>query len=179
MKLRFVKILSVLILAISVSGCQKDYVVSEGQDILFQQEYIKSAWNYQHYGFLIDSDGNVLTFNNPEKWNFPDKDNKLTEQQVKENISSCTFSGKKISKTELQKNINYIDNISSSKITALKSARDDMGSMVFYCYQFSEKSSTYKATIIKIEGDQQCENLNFFSKRVIDWMKDIAINIPR
>jgi hypothetical protein len=179
MKNGVVKIFSFLILAISLSGCHKDYAVSEGQDILFQQEFIKSGWNYQNYGFIINSDGNVLTFRNPEKWNFPDKDNKLTKQQVKENISSCTFSGKKILKPELQKYKSFIDKISSGRVTALESAKDEMGSMVFYCYQYSEKSSTFKATIIKMEGDQQCENLNSFSKTVVDWMKDIELNNPR
>jgi hypothetical protein len=179
MKLSLIKLLSIFIIAFSTWGCQKDHIVSEGQDILFQQEYINYAWGYQHNGFIIESNGNVLTFKNPDKWNFPDKDKKLTEQQVKENISLCTLTGKKITKTELQKYINYIDNISSSKITALKNVGADMGSLVYYCYQFSESNSTYKAAIIKMEGDYECENLNFYSKRVVDWMKDISLNIPR
>lgn len=179
MKLSFLKSLSVLIITISTSGCNKDYILSQGQKILFQQEYINNAWNYQHHGFIIDSDGNVLTFDKPDKWNSPDKDNKLTEMQVNENISSCTLTGKKISKTELQKYINYIDNISSSKVTAPKHVGADMGSLVYYCYRFSENSSTYKAAIIKMEGDFECENLNFYSKRVVAWMKDIFLNISR
>jgi hypothetical protein len=179
MKRSFIRLLSILIIAFSACGCQKDHLVNEGQDILFQREYINYAWGYQHNGFIIESNGNVLTFNNPDKWNFPDKDKKLTEQQVKENISLCTLSDKKISKTELQKYFNYIDNISSSKITAPKSVGADMGSLVYYCYQFSENSSAYKASIIKMEGDYECENLNFYSKRVVDWMKDIYLDIPR
>lgn len=179
MKLSFFKFLSVLIIAVFLNGCQKDYVVSEGQKILFQQEYINYAWGYQHRGFIIDSYGNVLTFDNPDKWIFPDKDNKLTAKQVSENISSCRLTGKKISKNELQKYINYIDNISSSKITSPRHVGADMGSLVYYCYQFSENSSVYKASIIKMEGDFECENLNFFSKRVVAWMKDIFLNIPR
>jgi len=174
----FIKLIIATVIVISLSGCQKNYIVSEGQDILFQQEYTNYAWGYQHYGFIIDSDGNILKFNKPEKWNTPDKFNKLTVQQVKENISSCTLTGKRISRTELQKYINYIDNISSSKITAPKTVGADMGSMLYYCYQFSENSSTYRSTIIKMEGDTQCENLNFFSKKVVDWMKDISHTIP-
>jgi hypothetical protein len=177
MKLRLVKFWSVLIIAVSFSGCKKDYIVSEGQDILFQQEYINYAWGYQHNGFIIDINGNVLTFNKPDKWNFPDKDGKLTDQQINENITSCTLTGIKISQTELHKYINYIDNISSSKITAQKNVGADMGSLIYYCYQFSENSSTYKATKIKMEGDYECENLNFYSKKVVGWMNDIKTSI--
>jgi hypothetical protein len=120
-----------------------------------------------------------LTFNNPDKWNFPDKDGKLTEQQVKENIASCTLTGRKIAKMDLNKYINYIDNISSSKVTAAKTTGNDMGSLVYYCYQFSENNSSYRATKIKMEGDSQCENLNYFSKRVVHWMKKIDASLPK
>jgi len=173
------KVLSLILIAFSISGCEKAYVVSKGQEILFQQEYINYAWGFQHYGFIIDINGNVLTFNNPDKWNFPDKDGKLTEQQVKENIASCTLTGKKIAKMDLNKYINYIDNISSSKVTAAKTTGNDMGSLVYYCYQFSENNSSYRATKIKMEGDSQCENLNYFSKRVVHWMKKIDASLPK
>lgn len=179
MRLSFVKLLSVLIFTILTGGCKKDHSVSQGQKILFQQEFINYAWGNQHNGFIIDGDGNVLTFDKPAKWNFPDKNNNLTEMQVNENISSCTLTGKKIPKTELQKYVNYINYISSSKVTAPKHVGADMGSLVYYCYQFSGNSSTYKVAIIKMEGDTVCENLNFYSKRVVDWMKDIFFNIPR
>ena len=179
MKMSFVKQFSVLIFTAFISGCQKDYIVGKGQEILFQQEYVNYAWGFQHNGYIIDIDGNVLTFKNPDKWNFPDKDSKLTDQQVKENIASSTLTGKKISKTDLHKYINYIDNISSSKITSPRNAGADMGSLVYYCYQFSENSSIYKATKIKMEGDFECENLNFYSKRVVDWMKNISNSLSR
>ncbi|MBA4321197.1 MAG: hypothetical protein C0408_00120 [Odoribacter sp.] len=179
MKLHSVKLLSFLLLAFSLNGCQKDYIVSDKQDILFMQEYINYAWGYQHSGFIIESNGNVLSFNNPDKWNFPDKDNKLTKEKIQENILSCTLTGKVIPGAELQKYVNHIDNISSSKISSMKNVGADMGSLVYYCYQFSENSSTYKATRIKMEGDFECENLNFFSKKVVVWMKSISTSISR
>lgn len=177
--MKIFKVFSLIFLAFLVSGCEKAYVLSKDQEILFQQEYTNYAWGYQHHGFIIDNNGNILIFNNPDKWNFPDKDGKLTEEQVKENLASCTLTGKKIDKTELNKYINYIDNISSSKVTASKTTGNDMGSVVYYCYQFSENSSTYRATKIKMEGDLQCENLNYFSKRVVHWMKKIDAAIPK
>lgn len=165
--------------AISFFGCKKVHMVSQGQKILFQQEYVNYAWGYQHNGFIIDSEGNVLTFDKPDKWNWPDKNNMLSETQVNENISLCTSTGKKIPKAELQKYVNYIKYISSSKVTAPRHVGADMGSLVYSCYQFLESSSTYKAATIKMEGDFECENLNFYSKRVVVWMKDIFLNISR
>lgn len=178
MKTIQVKIFIFIITALFVSGCKKNIVISEKQAILFQVEYVNYAWGYQHNGFIIDNEGNVLTYKNPQNWNWPDKDFNLSESQVHDNIGMCINSGKKISVEELRKYTNYIKNISSSKITALKNVAADAGSLEYICYKFSENSGTYKGYLIKMEGDFTCENLNFYSKKVAEWMKGIINSIP-
>jgi len=58
-------------------------------------------------------------------------------------------------------------------------AASDAGTLSYYCYQYSESSSTYKRTIIRTEGDSECENLNFFTKKIVDWMNDIRSSIKK
>ena len=171
------KIILITLLVLFITGCKKNYVISDKQAILFQLEYINYAWGYQHNGFIIDNEGNVLTYSNPEDWNFPDNDFSLSESQVADNIGNCIQSGKKIPKEELQKYTNYIKNIASSKVTAIKNVAADAGSLEFICYQFSESTGMYKGYLIKMEGDFTCENLNFYSKKVAAWMKDINNNL--
>ena len=95
---------------------------------------------------------------------------------MKENIGKCFNTGKKVPSEELRKYAGYIKNISSSKVTAFKNVAADAGSTEYICYQFSEKSGTYKGYLIKMEGDFTCENLNFFSKKVSIWLKNINDN---
>ena len=121
----------------------------------------------------------MLTYNNPESWNFPDRELRISENQVAENLSMCTHSGIKIPKSELQKYSNHIKNIASSKVSALKNAADDAGSSEYICYQYSESTGMYKGTIIKMEGDFTCENLNFYSRKVAEWMKNINNSLLR
>lgn len=156
-----------------IPGCKKNNIISEKQAILFQAEYINYAWGYQHNGIIIDNEGNVLTYSNPENWNFADRDFNIDETLVNENIRNCEISSIRIPSDELQKYAGYIKNISASKVTALKNVAADAGSLQYICYQFSEKSGNYKGSLIKMEGDFTCENLNFFSKRVSAWLKDI------
>jgi hypothetical protein len=177
MKSSALKLIFLLFLTISVTGCKKN-IISDRQAILFEFEYVNYTLNYQHYGFIIDNEGNVLSYNNPESWNFPDRELRISENQVADNLSACTDTGIRIPKPELQKYSNHIKNIASSKITALKNEADDAGSAEYICYQYSESSGMYKGTIIKMEGDFTCENLNFFSKKVAEWMKNINNSIP-
>jgi hypothetical protein len=171
------KIILITLTVLFIIGCKKNYIISDKQAILFQLEYVNYAWGYQHKGFIIDNEGNVLTYSNPEDWNFPDNNFTLNESQVADNINKCFQTSKKIPKEELHKYTNYIKNIASSKITALKNVAADAGSLEFICYQFSESTGTYKGSLIKMEGDFTCENLNFYSKKVVAWMKDINNNL--
>jgi len=171
-------ILYIGILIFTIPGCKKNFVISEKQVILFQYDYVNFAWGYQQHGFVIDNEGDVLIYHNPEAWNYPDKEFILTEKQVTDNLEKCTDSGKKIPKDELRKYSGFISNIASSKITAPKNQGADQGSIEFLCYQFSESTGTYKGTLIKMEGDVTCENLNFYSKKVTAWMREIYNSIP-
>jgi hypothetical protein len=161
------------------TGCKKNIVNTGNQVLLFQLDYVNYAWGYQHNGFLIDNEGNILTYSNPEAWHFPDNDLILSEKDVNENINKCTHSGIKIPAEELHKFSNYIKNIASSKVTAVKNTGADAGSTEFICYLFSQSTLKYKGTLIKKEGDFTCENLNFFSKKVVVWMREINDSIVR
>ena len=174
MKSFYYIIVYIILTVLSTSGCKKNIVISENQAILFQVEYLNYAWGYRHHGFIIDNEGTVLTYNNPQDWNFPDKNFNLSQSQIRENLSKCINSGIKIPVEELKKYASHIKNLSSSKVTALKNVAADAGSLEYICYQFSEETGTYKGCLIKMEGDFTCENLNFYTKKVTDWLKSIA-----
>jgi len=163
-----------IFLVISFSeSCKENFLVSHEQEILFQMDYVNYAWGYQHYGFMIDNQGRILTYDNPEKWNFPDDNFILTEKQIVENISMCRVSGEKITAEELKRFSSYIDKIASSKLTASRNTGADAGTFQYICYRFSENSMMYKGFIMKTEGDFTAENLNFYSKKVVSWMKGV------
>jgi hypothetical protein len=173
------QLFTLFFLTLIISGCKKNVAINEKQAILFQVDYVNYAWGYQHNGIIIDSEGNILSYKNPQNWNFTDKDLNITETQVRDNMAICLNSGKKISSDELKKYAGYIKNISLSKVTAPKNVAADAGSLVYTCYQYSEKSGTYKGSTIKTEGDFTSENLNFYSKKVSVWLKSIYDNTEK
>jgi hypothetical protein len=173
------KILTIILLLMPVlaSGCKRAPLPNERQAILFEMEFVRYSPEYQHEGFIVDSDGNVFEYHNPGKWNFPDRELRISEGQVAANIECCQNTGIKIPAEELLKYSNHIKNIAASKISAIKDVSDNSGTTEYMCYEYSETNRTYKGFIIKMEGDRSCENLNFFSKRMVDWMKNISNTI--
>lgn len=172
-------LLLLLSIALLATGCKKNYVPNEKQVILFQYDYINYARGYIHEGFYIDEEGNIMHYSNPENWNFHAQDYNLTESQIAENLSKCTKSDFKVAREDIVKFSSYIDNIASSKITALKNVASDSGTSVFICYTFNEQNGIYKGSVIRMEGNYTCENLNFYSKKISLWLKDINHNLKK
>ncbi len=164
-------------LIIFIAGCDKDHSISERQEILFQYDYNNNAWGPEHSGYLIDNKGDVLTYNNPVGWNYSDDYYIMTEDKINENIQKCELTEVRIPIEELHKYSKYIRNIAYSKISAKRNVSNDAGLTRFICYKYSESTGLYEGHLIKMEGDYTCENLNFFSKKVAVWMRDISNNI--
>lgn len=170
---RYILVFAILMLALA--GCRKTLNINHEQKIFFQMDHTDFSPEYQHYGLMVDSKGNILTYNNPPEWNFPLNDMVLTEEQVEQNISMCNVSGK-IDIADVARFASYIGKISSSKVTALKDTGSDTGSTHYICYEYGEDLK-YHGSIMKMEGDLSCENLNFYTKKVVLWMKDLEKNL--
>jgi hypothetical protein len=172
-RLSVIQLTIVILLTLSFSGCRKTQPVNSSQALLFQFEFVNYAMNYEHKGFMIDNEGNVLSYNNPEAWNFPDRNLNISANQVAENLSLCITTGIKVPAVELRKFAYHIPNIAASRVSALRSAADNAGSAEYICWQYNENNSTYKGSIIRMEGNFTCENMNFYSRRIAEWMKEI------
>jgi hypothetical protein len=173
MKLRIIKI-GVLFLLLGISGgCQKTFVMSKSQAVLYQLEYQNISDFNSLRGFFVDVNGKILVYNSPEKWNFPGEDETISKSNLLENLSYTKVVQDSIPPEELLRFTKYIDNIAASRVTLPKIRQSDSVSISIYCYQYSENSEEYKRTIIKSEGRINCENLNYFSKKVLTWMAEI------
>jgi len=170
-----------IVLILLLTTCKKMHVVTEGQKILFQYDYINYSRGFEHSGFIIDNEGNILYYNKPEKWNFPGKEKILTQAEIEENLLSCTLSGRIIPKGDLKKFTNYINNIAASKVTAprIRPKAAKSGTISYYCFLYSESNSEYKVVTIKTDGEMESDNLNFYSRKVVEWMKGIQKSLNK
>jgi hypothetical protein len=173
MRLQNIKIGVLFILLAISGGCQKTYLMSKSQAVLYQLEYQNISDFSSLHGFFVDVNGKILVYNSPEKWNFPGEDETITKSNLLENLRYTKVVQDTIPEEELLRFTKYIDNIAASRVTLPKIHPSDSITVSIYCYQYSENSEEYKRTIIKSEGRINCENLNFFSKKVLTWMAEI------
>lgn len=167
----------IMLLIIAAGSCRKNNSVNDSQLVLFQYEYVNYAWGYQHSGFIIDQEGRVLTYSQPEGWHFPGKEMELSSDEIEDNISKCTDTGILIDPAELRRYSSYITNLAKSDVSALKNTGADMGTVEYVCYTLNEANGRYTRHLIRMEGDFTRENLNIYAKKVTAWMKDLNTRI--
>jgi hypothetical protein len=172
-----IKLLPVIIILLILSSCQKDYFVNREQKVLFQMSYVNFAWGAVNSGFFIDTDGNVLRYYNPSSWNPVNKGMALSREEISENLSYCFSTGIRISTDELRTYVDYIDNLASSKVSAPVQTGADMGSRIIFCFKYIPETGSSLPVVVKCTGDFSYENLNFYAKKVAEWMNGINMLI--
>ena len=65
-----------ILLLVGLSGCEKEgdnrYEAPADQPVFFEYRYVNHAWGYAENGWLVDAEGEVRTYNLPEKYFVPD-----------------------------------------------------------------------------------------------------------
>ncbi|HVN57476.1 MAG TPA: hypothetical protein VMT63_04210 [Bacteroidales bacterium] len=163
---------------ITGGGCTDSRMLNVDQKVLYMYSFTNSPAAQKNQGIIIDSRGNILLFDQPRKWNLPDKNSTLTGEQVDENLAQCKSTGLRIPETELLKFSGYIDNLASSRVSALKSITSGRGTYYYCCFSFNAASGIYKQVTIREHGDTDCENLNFYSRKVVEWINLLIKDLP-
>ena len=171
--------MTVLLFLWIMTCCKKDNNSNPliSQQILFQADYINYAWTYQHYGWLIDSSGNVRSYKLPKKWNFADSDGYISAVDMNDNFQQLDTIVYKINKDTLQKYFNKLISAASGELTKPESEMFDAGSTLFSGYIYDLKSGKYKEILIRQIGDVFIENKSIEANQIYNWM--IGINSKR
>jgi hypothetical protein len=147
-------------------------------DILFEHYYINNAWGYQHAGYFIDKNGQILTYEEKDvnhhtsAWNFPDNNGYITARALNENLSQTTISQTRVDVSELEKYTNLISQVKENDFTEQSRGRDK-GAFVNVCYLYNETTKTYKRIVLSENGDWIRTNNSPAAKSIDEWLKTI------
>lgn len=169
------KTIILFILFFSVTGCYKENFnkTPNGYYTLEQTNY---AWGYHKSGWMIDMQGNIMSFNLPSKWNYTDTSGFITENKLIENISNCENKIGEISKNELYRFSFLINKAIEGNMTEKINVGNDAGQYQYSCYKFDANSGLYKKVILSVEGDFRYHNENFEAIEISEWMKKLNNN---
>jgi hypothetical protein len=157
---------------ILLAGCNKDddTIPAVGQVILFQKEYINYAWGYQQNGWVIDSSGNVRSYQLPEIWHFADSLGMISSQDMNDNIQQAGSILFKIDKDTLLHYFAKLEDAANGKLSEPRQEMFDAGITQFSGYLYQPNSKKYKQVIIRQIGDVYIENKSSEANDIYNWM---------
>lgn len=161
----------VLLQSVAWTGCREEISFLDEQKVFFEYTASNSAWLKQHGGFMIDAEGRVLRYNNPSGW--ISADSNLSRQQMEENLSKTTDTGKMILGSDLEKYKGLATKINANKLSEKKEVGNDQGGMAFYTYRYHDKKSIYIPILLSQYGDIRISSEDKAAIEITAWLKDL------
>lgn len=164
---------AVFLFPLSCSEVSPEPLELPQQDILFKYEYTNFAWSPQQKGWLLDSAGFILEFENPSLWQAADQNGAITLQQMNSNLSQTTPSNIQLSKESLGELAVNIQEAISGALADPKNNSADMGALILSAYTFDPQTNTYTEHVLQQEGDLIRENTLRLARQLAEALKNI------
>lgn len=156
-------------------SCEKDvYDAPEDQPVYFEYHFINYAWGYQDFGWLIDGEGKIRSYEHPDGYNLGTHGNYLSLEQLEYNLEQADSIIGEISRSVLDKKKDLIPAAAEGEIEDFQRHGADMGLGVFSCYLYDPVEDAYQYVMLSTSGDHQANNLAREAEKLVDWLKGLV-----
>lgn len=173
--------ISLIVVLLLFSGCKGEtalFEVSEANQVVyFQFEYMNHAWGYQHYGWLVDSSGNVNCYNKPGNWIHADSFLLISKAAMESNVLATDSVCYVISEEVFKSKMHLINGASRGKVTEPVHEMYDAGVGIYSAYIYNSERKVYKKIVLKQHGDYRIDNYAPEAKDLYKWMESINNDI--
>jgi hypothetical protein len=161
--------LIVAISALLLSGCEKIY--DYDNNTIFMVEYSNYAWGIRHSGIMIDSTGNVMTFNLPTTWNRPDEMGFISLEDMQENLTQMEEISCAVTRNDFARYSSKLMEAKNGTLSDPKNEMADFGTVLYSGFLFDSNNNTYKRILIKQTGDWAIDNSSKEAQELYEWLK--------
>lgn len=152
-------------------GCSKKYSsIPHGYYTMVHQN---AAWGQQFGGWMINAEGEVLSFDKPSTWHKADSLGYISEAFLLENIANCEAELHKVSKRKVYKNNQLIAGAAKGSFSDESNSGNDAGTWMYTCFQYDAEKGLYKQVILAVDGDFSYANLSDEAAEIVKWMKSL------
>jgi len=126
---------------------------------------------------MIDSAGYVYSFDiskNDASWKTADKNDEISEADMKNNLSLCSKTSKQISTDSLNHFSSLIVKASQGSLTEPQTVMADAGMTTYVAYIFNNATGRYKKVLLYQWGDVQIKNASPEANEIADWLMRLS-----
>lgn len=163
------RILIVTLSTLLLSGCEK--IPDYDNNTIFMVEFSNRAWVIQHSGIMIDSTGNVMTFNLPTTWNRPDEMGFISLADMQENLAQMEEISCTVTRNDFAKYSSKLMKAKNGTLSDPENEMDDFGTVQYSGFLYDPDNNCFKKILIKQTGDWAIENSSKEAKALYEWLK--------
>lgn len=164
-----------LVLILLSAACGKDiYLGPDEQPIFFEYHFINHAWGYQDFGWLMDGEGKIRSYEHPDGYNLGTHGDYLSLEQLEYNLEQADSIIGEISRSVLDKKKDLIPAASKGEIEDFQRHGADMGLGIFSCYYYDPAEDAYQYVMLSTSGDHQRSNDSKEAEKLVEWLKNLV-----
>jgi hypothetical protein len=159
-------------------GCEKSAIISPSNKkaICFQVSYANFAWGKHFNGFMVDNSGNIYVYKTALKYDI-DKNGRISEGQMNENLTQTVLSKTTIIANELTKYASLIGEISTKSYSKKISVGADMGGITYLAYKYNESEKIYESVLLAERGDWEMYNKDTNAIEIVKWLREFETKV--
>ncbi len=143
-----------------------------GVRVFLEREYINYAWGYDHSGWIVDTAGNMISYNIAKAgvtWT-PNPGGYYTAEELSAKAHHCDTLRGTVPTDTLQ----WLRTLAESSVGGAYSDTThpmvDAGTVTLFCYVYDPDSSKYRQVVLLEYGDYQFSNTAAPAIQLSDWM---------
>jgi len=170
------KILILTLLASMLCACEEEeYIAPEDQPVYFEYSYINYAWGFQHHGWMIDRDGYIRAFDQPDNYRFADSTGYMSLEDLEYNLGLTDSIIDQVNPREMKKYIDYIPRAAEGEIGESENIAADAGGSTLTCYLYDQEADAYRRVFLAQSGDWEQFNLSQEAEKLVEWLLDFDV----
>ena len=144
-------------------------------EILLEIEYVNYAWTPQFFGFFVDAQGDIYSYNRGGTPWVPTSDRAITPEQLAEKFSlQRTLVGTRDS-SEVVTVATRINQVNNNQLTPATNTCADAGALTYRAYRYNADNRTYIPVLLRVEGDIARVNTSPAAQDLIAYIRALGL----
>jgi hypothetical protein len=163
---------AVLAGAVALPACDETTAPhGETGQILLEIEYVNYAWVPTYFGFFVDANGDVYSYDREGTPWAHDEDRVISEDDLEDKFSLKRTLITKRDSSEVRLLKTRIAAVNDGQVSAEKVQCADAGRLIYRAYKYNAGNRTYEPVLLRMEGDLARENTSQAAYEIVAYIR--------
>lgn len=173
--MRFVKY-AVLVAAVGLAACEETTAPhGDTGAVLLEIEYVNYAWVPTYFGFFVNANGDVYSYNRDGTPWPHSEDRVISEEDLEEKLSLKRTLISTRDTAEMAVLKSRIGQVNEAQVSPERNQCADAGRLTYRAYKYNAGDRTYEPVLLRMEGDVAQQNTSAAAQELIAYVRSLDL----